>query len=64
MPEYKSERREQKRRNARKMGVSGRSVFLLVELSSRPPKWRRKPRHVAEDDPRVGMVHPYMEGDF
>lgn len=40
--EYKSERREQKRRNIRKMGVQGRSVFLLQELSARPKKSRRR----------------------
>ena len=37
---YKSERREMKRRNNRKMGVSGRSVFLLQHLSARPKKRR------------------------
>lgn len=37
---YKSERRESKRRNNRKMGVSGRSVFLLQQLSARPKKRR------------------------
>jgi len=37
---YKSERREMKRRNQRKMGVSGRSVFLLQQLSARPKKRR------------------------
>lgn len=30
---YKSERRERTVRNARKMGVSGRSAFLLLNLA-------------------------------
>jgi hypothetical protein len=41
MTEFRSERREKKRQNARKMRVSGRSVFLLQELGGRPRRKRR-----------------------
>lgn len=40
----KGERREAKRKNARKMRVAGRSVFLLQELAGKPRRKRVRRR--------------------